>query len=175
MKLSLVDIYNINDKAKRKRAFEIYNNYIIFFKSYNFDYFIKRFGYLSIEKLNNIFYKNLSTYYNPGELIILYPYYKIVKVENNITCDLTNEEIEKGKPMIKYRPLLQNLNDKKVFVLERTLNLCEYLENFLPTNISEFEALNESLIYNLESYNEYDISELKTKYNLGLTLKKLSK
>lgn len=119
MKLSLVDIYNIDDKSKRKKAFEIYKNYIISLKSYNFDYFLKKFGYLSIEKLNNIFYKNLSTYYNPGELIILYPYYKIVKVENNILCDLTNEEIMKGKCCIRYRPLLQNLNYKKVFVLKK--------------------------------------------------------
>lgn len=175
MKLSLADIYDIDDKSRRKKLFEIYKNYIISLKSYNFDYFIKNFGYLSIEEFNNIFYENLSTYYNPGQLTILYPYYKIVKVENNILCDLTNEQIMKGERCIRYRPLLQNLNDKKVYVLKRTLNLCEYLEDFLPTNIVQFEELNQALIYNLERYKEYDIGELKTKYDSGLTLKKLSK
>lgn len=98
--------------------------------------------YEQYELLQQYYLKNTSNYYFPNDLIAFYPHIIERRASRDIVCDISEVIISKGNYYINYRPLLENLNTKKTYVLKRTICCSLCYGNMLPTNILELEDLN---------------------------------
>lgn len=85
--------------------------------------------------------KMTSEIFFSGDLIEMYPYIKEQKAKKPITCDFSGGIIRTGSIYISTRPLLQNLNNGKSYVLKRTIKVENGYWSELPTTIQELEDL----------------------------------
>lgn len=101
--------------------------------------------YEQYELLQQYYLKNTSNYYFPNDLIAFYPRIIERRASRDIVCNISEVIISKGSYYINYRPLLENLNTKKTYVLKRTICCSLCYDNMLPTNIFELEELNDRI------------------------------
>lgn len=128
------------------------------------------------EILEQFYFKNTSNYYFPGNLVAFYSYVREYSSRDNITCDISTNIIKKGQLYIGYRPLIENMETGETFVLKKTIKCEPIYHDLLPTNISEFENLNEQIM-NYEYYQNKEIYLDHLHYSQGgyLKLVKLKK
>lgn len=119
------------------------------------------------KEMQEYYNNNLSKYYFPNHLTAFYPRFLECKTSKDIVCNFSEVIIPKGEIYINYRPLIECLDTKHVFVLKRSIKCAPYYYDALPTNIRELEDLNTRILctnieddeINLESLRYY--GELK--------------
>ena len=82
--------------------------------------------------------------------------------------------IKKGGLYLNYRPMLENLTTKKVYVLKRSIKVEPAYFDLLPTNITELEELNYKMKLQIED-NYIDYSHLNQVMGGELVLRRLNK
>lgn len=109
----------------------------------------------------------------PGDLAILYPNVCEMRSRNYKTCDFSGAVIHPHSLYISYRPLIENITKKEVYVLKKTLHVEVGYAYNLPENIMQLESLN----YNIEQQNEdneINFSHLHQVTGGSITLQKLN-
>lgn len=109
----------------------------------------------------------------PGDLVILYPNVCEMRSRNYKTCDFSGAVIHPHSLYISYRPLIENITKKEVYVLKKTLHVEVGYAYNLPENIMQLESLN----YNIEQQNEdneINFSHLHQVTGGSITLQKLN-
>lgn len=165
--LSLDEIYSIVNLAEREYAIEFYKRELL---NLGNDRLTKRvlndnLG-KSIEeiitKLEDVFLSKRSDYTFPDDIVLFYPAIKECRAASDIICDVTGAEIKKGNFYYSYRPLLENISNEHVYVLNRSIKTEISELDFLPTSIYEFDSLSEKIdnAYDIidEDYDYYGIS-----------------
>lgn len=94
------------------------------------------------ELLQQYYIDNTSQYYFPNCVVAFYPNIKEQRATKDIICDFNSVIIPKGAIYINYRPLLECLNTKQAFVLQKSIKCDLYYGSILSTNIFELEDLN---------------------------------
>lgn len=128
------------------------------------------------EILERFYLENTSNYYFSGNLVAFYSYVREYYSKEDRTCDISTNVIKKGQLYISYRPLVENIETRETFVLKRTIRCEPIYHDLLPTNILEFENLNEQIM-NYENYQNKEIYFDHLHYSQGgyLKLVKLKK
>jgi len=193
--LTLKEILIINDKNIfsqiidnlefcDKRILNRLNSYKIYIKqlkqildnNINIDFLNNPITFLNImEEYETFIINNTSHLFFNKHLTILYPRNRIYKANNSVTCCFSGEIINKNSEYIYYRPLLDDLNSGKTYIVTPTIKISPHYEEYLPTTIRELEEFQRNLIdsYSNDEINYYDIScNLKTDcFRLQLLLK----
>ena len=110
----------------------------------------------------------------PNQPVVVYSGIKEVKAAKDYTCDFSGATIKTGSLYINYRPMVKNISNGDVYVLQRTIRTELAYESELPTDISELEEFNEKI----ENYKHQYNSEIQYDYLYktgGLQFKKLSR
>lgn len=110
----------------------------------------------------------------PGNLIILYPNIKELHSKSYQTCDFSGGIIHPGSLYINYRPLLENLNTKEVYVLKKSLKVEVGYIDRLPNTIFELETLEQNMILETPD-DEIDFNHLNHQLGGKIILQKLRK
>lgn len=165
--LSLSKIYQISDRKERVYALEFYKKELLSLGSDRLTKKIIRDNWgKSIEeiitKLEETFLDNRSVYTFPDNIVLFYPTVREQRATSNIICDVTGAEIRRGSFYCSYRPLLENVSNNHVYVLNRTLKSETAEVDFLPMSMYEFDALSEKIdnadAATDEEYDYYGIS-----------------
>ena len=109
----------------------------------------------------------------PGDLVILYPKISEMRSRDYKTCDFSGAVIHPHSLYVSYRPLIENITKKEVYVLKKTLHVEVGYAYNLPENIMQLESLN----FNIEHENDDDeinFSHLHQVTGGGITLQKLN-
>jgi hypothetical protein len=93
---------------------------------------------INIDIYNSEF-KNTSTVIFPGDIVLFYPRIREAISTKNITCDIQGSVIYPGSYFIEYRLFLDNITNKKCYVLEKSIITELGYRNILPANLHEFE------------------------------------
>lgn len=109
-----------------------------------------------------LYTKNLSTYYFYNNLTCFYPNIKLMRANKQIINHFDGTIIPLGTEYLYYRPLIDNIEINESFVLANTIKTTHDYEYILPTNISELECFNEKLKHSYVNpdYNDIDFYEL---------------
>lgn len=111
----------------------------------------------------------LSHYFFPGDLVIMHPGLKERIAKKTYTCSFSGARISPGSLYINYRPLIENLTSKNVYVLKKTINVEVGYEYNLPTTIDKLEQI----ALNMTVVEEY--SELSQQMGGSIQLQKLKR
>lgn len=122
------------------------------------------------EIMERYYLENRSKEYFSGCLVAFYPYIVEHHSRKEITCDISTNIIKKGQLYINYRPLIENIETGDTFVLSKTIKCETIYQGLLPTNILEFENLNEQIM-NYEYYRDSEIHLDHLHYRQGGYLK----
>ena len=109
-----------------------------------------------------------------GDIVLLHESIKEYHTKAGITCDFSGNMIKRGGLYLNYRPMLENLTTKKVYVLKRSVRVEPAYYDLLPTNITELEELNYKMKLQLED-NYIDYSHLNQVMGGTLVLRRLNK
>ena len=109
-----------------------------------------------------------------GDIVLLHKSIKEYHTKAGITCDFSGNMIKRGGLYLNYRPMLENLTTKKVYVLKRSVRVEPAYYDLLPTNITELEELNYKMKLQLED-NYIDYSHLNQVMGGTLVLRRLNK
>lgn len=120
------------------------------------------------EKVNNT-----SFYYFPNHEIAFYPMYREYKASRPFSCDISSGVIGVGMYYYAYRPLIEDLDTGRRYVLDRTLKVEMSYLDVLPLTFFDFEMLEWNLI---NGYNNDDAFYYNMYSNVGnLRLKELKR
>lgn len=111
----------------------------------------------------------------PGDICFFYPSIHLQKSSSSITCFVSGAPIISGEFYYTYRPLLDNISQKKAYTITRTIKVSSGYESFLPQDLHSFEEIVSNFELGLDSNG---ISYYDFKINAGsnaLHLKQLSK
>ncbi len=109
-----------------------------------------------------------------GDIVLLHESIKEHHTKSGITCDFSASMIKRWGLYLNYRPMLENLTTKKVYVLKRSIRVEPAYYDLLPTNITELEELNYKMKLQLED-NYIDYSHLNQVMGGTLVLRRLNK
>lgn len=110
----------------------------------------------------------------PGDLVLLHESIREYHTKTNITCNFSSAPIKKGELYLNYRPILEDLTSKKVYVLKRSIKVEASYYDLLPTNIMALEELNNKM--KLQVSDDYiDYSHLNQVMGGTLSLRRLKK
>lgn len=177
--LSLEEINMINNKEEKEFAINLYKEELKQLAidrlskkiiNSNMGKSIKEIAY----KLESVYYENTSIYTFPNDIVLFYPSIKEYRASNNIICHVTGSEIRKGSYYYSYRPLLENISDGHIYVLDKAIKSENTEDDFFPLTIKEFDSLNEKIdnSYYLEDL-EYDYYAISRRIGGRLVLRKL--
>lgn len=122
------------------------------------------------EIIERYYLENRSQYYFPNSLVAFYPSIREYHSRKEMTCDISTNIIKNGQLYINYRPLIENMETGDTFVLVKSIK-CEIVyKDLLPTNMLEFENLNEQIM-NYEYYSNSEINLDHLHYSQGGSLK----
>lgn len=154
--LSLNEINNIDDLSLKKEVLVLYTEEI---KKLEQD----PIGYLFIDPNKSIeeIYFDIeqyiesfrSKYLFDNDRVRFYPSIKEVIANKDTICHFSGGIIRKGSLYLNYRPLLQNMDTNKKYVLKKTIKVEIGYRDLLPTTLKEFEEF----IYNLD--NAYSLNK----------------
>lgn len=188
--LSLEDISKLNDISLKKEIVHLQMNELETYKKYScilkdiniYELYIKNinqilrqeitdcklnFGIIT-ETIDIKLTKYVSYDYFPNHKVVLYPTIKKLKSTKLIKCNICGSAIFPNSHYLSYRPLLNDLDSSKVYVLKNTIKCETSYYDILPKDIFAFEEFNRKL-----NDEYYDIStNLKTDSLNLLTLKK---
>ena len=108
-----------------------------------------------------------------GDIVLLHESIKEYHAKTSMTCDFSTNLIKRGL-YLNYRPMLENLTTKKVYVLKRSIKVEPAYFDLLPTNITELEELNYKMKLQIED-NYIDYSHLNQVMGGVLVLRRLNK
>ena len=108
-----------------------------------------------------------------GDIVLLHESIKEYHAKTSMTCDFSTNLIKRGL-YLNYRPMLENLTTKKVYVLKRSIKVEPAYFDLLPTNITELEELNYKMKLQIED-NYIDYSHLNQVMGGELVLRRLKK
>ena len=108
-----------------------------------------------------------------GDIVLLHESIKEYHAKTSMTCDFSTNLIKRGL-YLNYRPMLENLTTKKVYVLKRSIKVEPAYFDLLPTNITELEELNYKMKLQIED-NYIDYSHLNQVMGGELVLRRLNK
>ena len=115
-----------------------------------------------------------------GDIVLLHESVKEYHTKTSITCDTIiiawtpSAYSKRGGLYLNYRPMLENLTTKKVYVLKRSIKVEPAYFDLLPTNITELEELNYKMKLQIED-NYIDYSHLNQVMGGVLVLRRLNK
>lgn len=109
-----------------------------------------------------------------GDIVLVHESIKEYHTKEGLTCDFSANIIKRGGLYLNYRPMLENLTTKKVYVLKRSIKVETAYFDLLPTNISELEELNYKMKLQIED-NYIDYSHLNQVMGGELVLRRLNK
>lgn len=124
----------------------------------------------SYEIIERYYLENSSQYYFPNSLVAFYSSIREYHSRKKIICDISTNIIKKGQLYINYRPLIANMETGDAFVLVKSIKCETSYQDLLPTNILEFENLNEQIM-NYEYYGSTEINLDHLHYSQGGSLK----
>ncbi len=175
MNYSLQDIEKIPDENIRAFVIEQYNKSFANLTENRFMYsmLLSYYGISWKEIVKK--YENFITEYESisifqGEYVKFYPSIRYLRSKKTFSDDI-GSIIERGELYCEYRPLLWNMTTNYSYVLKKALKVEMGSEDLLPTNLKDFEALEEKILYSHEPIYE----EIRVRYDNGLVLKKLKK
>lgn len=91
------------------------------------------------KKLEELIVKHTSYYLFPNDICFFYPKTTDQIASKEFICDISGSRIKRNENYYRFRPILENLNTKKVYTLKRSIILSYDYENILPQNLFEFE------------------------------------
>ena len=109
-----------------------------------------------------------------GDIVLLHKSIKEYHAKTSMICDFSANLIKKGGLYLNYRPMLENLTTKKVYVLKRSIRVEPAYFDFLPTNIVDLEELNYKMKLQVQD-NYIDYSHLNQVMGGELVLRRLNK
>ena len=109
-----------------------------------------------------------------GDIVLLHESVKECHTKTSIACDFSANLIKKGGLYLNYRPMLENITTKKIYVLKRSIKVEPAYFDLLPTNIRELEELNYKMKLQIED-NYIDYSHLNQVMGGELVLRRLNK
>ena len=109
-----------------------------------------------------------------GDIVLVHESIKEYHTKTEMTCDFSANLIKKGGLYLNYRPIIENLTTKKVYVLKRSIKVEPAYFDLLPTNIAELEELNYKMKLQIED-NYIDYSHLNQVMGGALVLRRLNK
>jgi len=117
--------------------------------------------------------ENMTSFYTfPNQRVSFYPTFRERKSTKHITCAFSNSVIKKGSLYCNYRPLLDVIDSKRTFVLDKSLKVeIGYLSE-LPTTIHEFDDFSEK-VENYWNYPNEPLDYEAINYYLGGTVRLL--
>ena len=109
-----------------------------------------------------------SNYLFPNDRIKFYPSIKEYKAKKTILCDFSGSLIFTNNYYCIYRPLLQNLDNGKRYVLKRSIKVETSYNEYLPRTFHEFE----NFIYTLENaYTSPANNDILDYYSIAANIK----
>lgn len=147
---SLDEILNIKDFKLQKTILQLYYTEIEKIKSDPIgNLFVNSHDSLEEISFNIDQYLEsiTSQYLFPNNKIKFYPCIREFKTKKTILCDFSGSLIFTNSYYYLYRPLLQNLDDGKRYVLQRSIKVDPSYGEYLPNTFKDFEQF----IYNLEN------------------------
>lgn len=109
-----------------------------------------------------------------GDLVLLHESIKEHHTKTGIICDFSANLIKRGSLYLSYRPMLENLITKKVYVLKRSIKVEPGYFDMLPKDIKELEKLNYKMKLQLVE-DHIDYSHLNSVMGGTLILRRLNK
>ena len=109
-----------------------------------------------------------------GDIVLVHESIKEYHTKKEMTCDFSANLIKKGGLYLNYRPIIENLTTKKVYVLKKSIKVEPAYFDLLPTNIAELEELNYKMKLQIED-NYIDYSHLNQVMGGALVLRRLNK
>ena len=109
-----------------------------------------------------------------GDIVLVHESIKEYHTKTEMTCDFSANLIKRGGLYLNYRPILENLTTKKVYVLKRSIKVEPAYIDLLPTNIAELEELNYKMKLQVED-NYIDYSHFNQVMGGALVLRRLNK
>lgn len=174
---TLEEILSLNNK----KLYETYHNELENLKTNRISKQITEIMYgESINKIYEAILKeevintSTDTDFFIGDIVLLHESIKEHHTKSGITCDFSANMIKRGGLYLNYRPMLENLTTKKVYVLKRSIRVEPAYYDLLPTNITELEELNYKMKLQLED-NYIDYSHLNQVMGGTLVLRRLNK
>lgn len=101
-----------------------------------------------------------SEYLFPNHVVNFYPTVKELKARKTIQCDFSSSLIFKNSHYYLYRPLLQDLNNGKRYVLKRSIKVEIGYDEYLPKTFTDFEQF----IYKLDNSYSLHTSDKQVDY-----------
>lgn len=180
---SLKDINNITEPSIREYFINEYKSQISELANNSFSKRIIN-NYisdgLSINDLSEIIetetLANTSLSLFPNKIVLFYPHFKFPKASTYLACDICGSLIKPGTSYCSYRPLLEVISKREVYVLKKTIKCEMGYYNDLPKNLMEFEMWHNALQNQFTSVlDNIDSYQLSTQIGEGFTLQKLRK
>lgn len=114
------------------------------------------------ERLESLIYAHTSFYLFPNNLCYFYPKTLEHKASKELTCHLSGAIIKPGEEYYCYRPLLENLETKKVYTITNTVISSLGYQDLFPQTLFEFEdwcqKLNENYYNKNSKIDFYEFS-----------------
>lgn len=109
---------------------------------------------------------NTSVDLFPNHVVLLYQEKKmLLRAKTPVICHFSGSVLKAGSRYFSYRPMFYDVDDASTYVLKDTIKCEVSYAGYLPTNILEFEALNQRLRKAYSNGDEYA-------YNLSCNLRK---
>ena len=127
-----------------------------------------------ISKIEEEEFRNKSFDYFPGDLVLLHLGLAEKRSKKFFTCDFSETIIRPNDLYINYRPLVENLTTRNVYVLKRSIKIEPGYIDYLPRNIQELEMMQTNIRIE-KNDNIVDFSTLNREIGGDLELQKLKR
>lgn len=95
---------------------------------------IEEYIYMSEEEIT-------SMVISPGDLLLYYDNSSYIRSHKDYSCDLSGEVIYLNELYILYKPFIENISKKIVYISKKLYRFKEGYSDFIPKTLNTFEAL----------------------------------